>query len=72
VPVNVGKVSVGVPATAGADKVIVPLVSPDTTIDAIFIPYKTTQRLPLATVTETPLDKVIGPALIALLPLAIE
>jgi hypothetical protein len=44
VPVNTGKVSVVVPATAGADRVTVPDVSPDTTIDDIFIPYKTTQR----------------------------
>jgi hypothetical protein len=44
VPVVVGKVSVVVPATAGADRVTVPDVSPDTTIDDIFIPYKTTQR----------------------------
>jgi hypothetical protein len=48
IPVNVsvtaGSVSVLVPATAGADMVIAPDVSPDTTIDDIFIPYKTTQR----------------------------
>ena len=43
-PVNVGRVSVVVPATAGADRVTAPDVSPDTTIDDIFIPYKTTQR----------------------------
>ena len=71
VPVNAGSDSVLEPATAGADMVIVPLVSPEITTDAIFIPYKTTQRLPLEIVTATPLDKVIGPALDALLPLAI-
>jgi hypothetical protein len=71
VPVPAGNESVLEPATAGADNVIVPLVSPDITTDAIFIPYKTTQRLPLAIVTATPLDNVIGPALIAELPLAI-
>ena len=70
-PVPAGSDSVLEPATAGADKVIVPLVSPEITTDAIFIPYKTTQRLPLAIVTATPLDRVIGPALIAELPLAI-
>jgi hypothetical protein len=39
VPVVVGKVSVGVPATAGAVIVTEPLVSPEITTEAILISY---------------------------------
>ena len=39
VPVVVGKVSVGVPATAGADIVTAPDVSPFITTEAILISY---------------------------------
>jgi hypothetical protein len=37
VSVVVGRVSVGVPATAGAEIVAAPLVSPEITTDAIYI-----------------------------------
>ena len=71
-PVKAGTVTVLEPATAGTLKVTVPLVSPDKTIELIIYPYKTTQRLPLGTVTVTPEFTVIGPELIALLPELIE
>jgi len=51
-PVVAGKVSVVVPATAGADIVTAPLVSPEITTDDIYFLYRTTQRLPLDTVTD--------------------
>ena len=51
-PVTAGSVTVLVPETAGAANVIAPLVSPEmTTLDIISL-YKTTQRLPLAMVTD--------------------
>ena len=62
------KVSVFDPATAGAATVIVPLVSPDMTTDDINFLYKTTQRAPEGTVTDTPLATVIGPVDMALKP----
>jgi len=59
-----GKVTVTVPATAGADKVTEPLVSPETTILDILNPlyHNTTQREPDETVTTAPEATVIGPA----------
>ena len=59
-----GKVTVTVPATAGAESVTAPLVSPDTITLDILNPlyHNTTQREPLETVTTAPLDTVIGPA----------
>jgi hypothetical protein len=68
VPDAEGSVTVTVPATAGADRVTEPLVSPETTIELIFFPYKTTQRCPLVIVTETPELTVIGPTDIPLIP----
>ena len=58
-----GKVTVTVPATAGAESVTAPLVSPDTITLDILNPlyHNTTQREPLETVTTAPLDTVIGP-----------
>ena len=53
VAVAASKVSVFVPATAGADTVIAPLVSPEIITDDIFFLYKTTQREPEGTVTVT-------------------
>ena len=50
-----------VPATAAAESVTCPLVSPVKTSDAISILYKTTQREPDGMVTTTPADNVIGP-----------
>lgn len=67
VPLKVGKVRVVVPATAGSDSVILPLVEPNKTIDIIF-PYKITQLLPLGIVITTPALIVIGPTLEAFLP----
>ena len=58
-----GKVTVTVPATAGADSVTAPLVSPLTTILDISFPfYWITQREPELTVTTAPPESVIGPA----------
>ena len=72
VPLAAGKVTVTVPATAGADSVTAPLVSPFTTTLAISFPfYWTTQREPLERVTTAPPDSVIGPADIAENPAAI-
>jgi hypothetical protein len=58
-----GKVSVVVPATAGAASVTVPLESPEMTTDDIFFLFdqRTTQREPDGMVTTTPADNVIGP-----------
>ena len=70
VPLVVGKVSVVLPAVAGADKVIEPDVSPAITTELIFFPYKISQRGPLATVTLTPELTVIGPTERALYPLS--
>lgn len=61
VAVAAGNVSVFVPATAGAASVILPDVSPEITTEDILNPYRTTQRLPLGTVTVTPLDTVTAP-----------
>jgi len=58
-PVAAGKVNTVDPATACSCSVQLPLVDPNKTID-IFFPYKRTQRLPLGTVTVTPLLIVIG------------
>ena len=55
------KVSVFDPATAGAETVTVPLVSPEMTSELMCNPYAMTQREPDGTVTETPDAKVIGP-----------
>jgi hypothetical protein len=52
VPVVVGSVTVTVPATAGADRVTDPDVSPLTTTLAIIFPYITAQREPELTVTD--------------------
>lgn len=53
VPEVDGNVNVVVPATAGADSVTLPDVSPEITTDAISIPYQiTTHLLPDATVTD--------------------
>ena len=52
VPDTAGAVIVVVPATAGAASVTCPDVSPVKTREAISILYKTTQRLPLETVTD--------------------
>ena len=71
VPVEDGKVTVVVPATLGADSVTAPLVSPLTTILAIFILYKITQRWPDVTVTDTPDPSVTGPTDCPLYPLPI-
>ena len=72
VPLVAGKVSVVVPATAGAEMVTAPLVSPEITTDDISNPfYWTTQREPLERVTTAPPDSVIGPADIAEKPAAI-
>jgi hypothetical protein len=51
-PVAAGNVNVFDPATAGAASVTCPLVSPDITTDDIYFLYRTTQRLPLDTVTD--------------------
>ena len=67
-PVAAGKVSVFVPATAGAASVTAPLVSPEITTDDIYFLYRTTQRAPEGTVTVMPLLTVIGPTDIALKP----
>lgn len=53
VAVAASSVSVFVPATAGADTVIAPLVSPEIITEDIFFLYKTTQREPEGTVTVT-------------------
>ena len=66
----VGKVNVVVPATAGADRVTDPDVSPAITTALIFFPYKTSQRWPLVTVTLIPGETVVGPTERALYPLA--
>lgn len=72
VPLTDGKVTVTVPATAGADSVTAPLVSPFTTTLAIsFLLYWITQREPDATVTAAPPETVIGPADIPEKPAAI-
>jgi hypothetical protein len=54
------------PATAGAATVTVPLVSPEIITEDIDFLYKTTQRAPEGTVTDTPLATVIGPVDMAL------
>ena len=51
VAVAASKVSVFVPATAGAASVTAPDVSPDMTSELIYFLYKITQRLPLGIVT---------------------
>ena len=68
VAVAASKVNVFDPATAGADTVTAPLVSPEMTTDDIFFLYRTTQRAPVGIVTATPLASVIGPVDIALNP----
>ena len=72
------KVAVGVfattayiSATAGTVNVTDPLVSPDKTTELIFSPYRITQRLPGGIVTDLLDETVIGPALMALLPVVI-
>lgn len=61
VPETEGSVTVTVPAIAGASSVTCPLVLPLITTELIIYPYRTTQRLPLGTVTVTPDASVIGP-----------
>jgi hypothetical protein len=72
VPEVVGKVSVVVPATAGAASVTAPLVSPEITMLAISYPYKTTCREPDGIVNVTPPPIVNGPVDIPLYPAGIE
>ena len=71
VPLEEGNVIVVVPATAGAEIVTAPDVSPETTIELMSFPYSTNQRCPLETVIATPLEIVTGPTDCPLYPDAI-
>ena len=68
VPLVEGRVRVVVPATAGAEIVTAPDVSPETTIELMSFPYKIIQRCPLETVIDCPESIVMGPTDNPLLP----
>ena len=70
VPDAAGSVTVTLPATAGADRVTEPDVSPAITTELMVFPYKISQRWPLVTVTLIPEVTVVGPTERALYPLA--